>query len=94
MIPSAKVKSDQNKYWKFYSRIIMIIYLPFGILLCILAIFQVAGLFLTIVGIPVAAVVAKSLGTYLNPVGKMCVSSYVSEELNKREKLEKYGLNS
>lgn len=32
---------------------------------------------MTIIGIPVAIVLAKSLSTYLNPVNKICVTSDV-----------------
>ncbi len=42
---------------------------------------------------PVALVIAKSLGTYLNPVNKKCVSSAVSDELERRKgsaEVEKY----
>ncbi|MEK9139368.1 MAG: YccF domain-containing protein [Bacteroidota bacterium] len=76
---------EQNKAWKTYSTVITIIYLPFGILLSMMAVLQVAFLFVTIVGIPVALVVAKSLGTYLNPVNKKCVHQAVLDELERRK---------
>ena len=63
----------------------MILYFPFGLLLTIVAVFQVVGLFISIIGIPAALVVAKSLGTYLNPVNKKCVPSAVKEELERRK---------
>ena len=50
----------------------------------LVSVVQVALLCLTIVGIPVALVVAKSLGTILNPVNKQCVPSAVAEELERR----------
>ena len=47
----------------------------------------------TIVGIPVAAfqayVIAKSLGTALNPVGKKCVHYRVAEEAERERAREK-----
>jgi len=46
------------------------------------------GLFITIVGIPVAIVLAKSLGTYYNPVNKVCVSIAVAEEVASRKAKE------
>jgi uncharacterized membrane protein YccF (DUF307 family) len=46
-------------------------------------------LFITIVGIPVALVLAKSLSTYFNPIGKVCVDSELVDELNKRKAKEK-----
>jgi len=54
-------------------------------LLDIFGAFQVVGLFISIIGIPAALVVAKSLGTYLNPVNKKCVHSAVSDELERRK---------
>jgi uncharacterized membrane protein YccF (DUF307 family) len=40
---------------------------------------------LSIIGIPVALVIAKSLGTVLNPVNKVCVPAAVAEELERRK---------
>lgn len=85
MVSKSELNIDQNKGWKAYSTIVMIIYFPFGLILCIAAIFQVVGLFITIIGIPAALVVAKSLGTYLNPVNKKCVAQAVRDELDKRK---------
>jgi uncharacterized membrane protein YccF (DUF307 family) len=93
MVSKSDLKIEQNTAWKAYSTIIMVIYFPFGLILCCFAIFQIVALFVTIVGIPPAIVVAKSLGTYLNPVNKKCVDSAVSDELEKRKsqkELEKY----
>ena len=51
----------------------------------LLSVFQVAVSFIFIVTIPVALVVAKSLGTVLNPVNKVCVPIAVAEELERRK---------
>lgn len=59
----------------------MICYLPFGIVFLIIGVFQVVCLFISIVGIPAALVVANSLGTYLNPVNKKCVPQAVADEI-------------
>ena len=85
MVRKSELNAEQNKMWKAYSTIVMIFYLPLGLLLTVVAIFQTVALFFTIVGIPVALVVAKSLGTYLNPVNKKCVSQAVLEELERRK---------
>jgi uncharacterized membrane protein YccF (DUF307 family) len=85
MVSKSDLNIEQNKGWKAFSTIIMIIYLPLGLILAALAIFQVFCLFITIVGIPVALVVAKSLGTYLNPVNKKCVHSAVVDEIERRK---------
>ena len=70
--------------WKTWSVIMMVLYIPFGILLFIGSAIQVVGLVLTIVGIPAAIVIAKSLRVYLNPVGMKCVPRAVAEELERR----------
>ena len=85
MVSKSTLDIKQNKYWKAYSTIIMIIWIPFGLLLSIIALFQIAGLFITIIGIPMALVVAKSIGTYFNPVNKKCVHQAVYEEIEKKK---------
>ena len=85
MISKKELEIKQNPLWKAYSTIVMILYLPFGLALAICAIFQVVGLFTSIVGIPAALVVAKSLGTYLNPVNKKCVNVLIADEIERRK---------
>lgn len=85
MVSKTELNAEQNKAWKTYSTIVMICYLPFGIFLSIIAIIQVFLLCITIVGIPVAMVIAKSIGTYFNPINKKCVHSAVVDELDKRK---------
>jgi uncharacterized membrane protein YccF (DUF307 family) len=75
----------QNPYWKTFGIIVRIVYFPFGIILCVVTVIQIVGLFVTLVGIPVALVLAKSLGTYFNPVGKVCVPNAVKEEMERRK---------
>ena len=89
MINDDKLNVNQNPYWKTYSTIVWICYLPIGILFCGITLLQIVGLCFTIVGIPVAMVLAKSLGTYLNPVNKICVSVDVRNELS-RMKAQEY----
>lgn len=88
MVSNNKLVTDTNPVWRTYSTIIMIIYLPFGLIIAVLAIVQMIGMFLSIVGIPVALVIAKSLGTYLNPVSKVCVPSSVVDEMERRSAAE------
>jgi uncharacterized membrane protein YccF (DUF307 family) len=85
MVSKSDLNVEQNKSWKAYSMIVMVLYFPFGLFLAIVAAIQVLALCISIVGIPVALVVAKSLGTYLNPVNKKCVHSAVAQELEKRK---------
>jgi uncharacterized membrane protein YccF (DUF307 family) len=85
MVSKSDLNVEQNKVWKAYSTIVMIVYIPFGLIFTIFAVFQVVGLFISILGIPAALVVAKSLGTYLNPVNKKCVPSTVTAEIKRRK---------
>ena len=85
MVSKSEINVEQNAAWKTYSTIIMILYLPFGIFLGLCAIIQVGLLFMTIIGIPVALVIAKSIGTYFNPVNKKCVHQAVCDEIEKRK---------
>jgi uncharacterized membrane protein YccF (DUF307 family) len=85
MVSKSQLNIEQNKVWQAYSTIVTIIYFPFGLILTFFAIIQVVALCITIVGIPAALVVAKSLGTYLNPVNKKCVHSAVIAELDRRK---------
>ena len=75
----------QNAGWETYSKIIMILYIPIGLIVTLLAVIQIAVLFLSVIGIPFALVLAKSLNTIFNPVNKKCVPLAIAEELNKRK---------
>lgn len=86
MVSKTDLGVKQNPVWEAYSTIVMILYLPFGVLFVILSAIQVFALwlFVSIVGIPVLIVIAKSLGTLLNPVNKVCVHSDVADEMARR----------
>ena len=79
--------------WRVWSTVLWMIYLPFGVLLSALLIvdtvLMLAAAIPTIIFIPAAGfhayIIAKSLGTALNPVGKKCVGYLVADEA-KREK--------
>jgi uncharacterized membrane protein YccF (DUF307 family) len=71
--------------WRVLSLIAMIIYIPLGLILAVVTIIQVGLLFLSIIGIPAGIAIAKSLGTWFNPVGKVCVPVAVAEELERRK---------
>jgi uncharacterized membrane protein YccF (DUF307 family) len=85
MVSSSEMNPNQNQYWKTFGIIVRIVYFPFGLLLTVITLFQIVGLFISIVGIPVAMVLAKSLSTFLNPVGKTSVNRAVAEELQRRK---------
>ncbi len=73
MVDVSETGSKRNPIWAAYSTIIMILYLPFGLIAFIVGVIQCLGLALTIVGLPGAYIIFKSLGTYFCPVGKVCV---------------------
>lgn len=85
MVSKSDLNIEQNVLWKSFSKIIMVIYFPFGLILAAVGIIQVLALCITIIGIPMAIIIAKSLGTYLNPVNKKCVPSAVAAELENRK---------
>lgn len=84
MIRKDQLEQQQNSAWATYSTFVKICYFPCGVIMALVAVIQVGVLFLTIVGIPVAIVIAKSLGTFLNPVNKVCVPIAVADELDRR----------
>ena len=88
MVSKKRMNKEQNKLWESFSFIVRILYFPFGLLLCALTVFQIAALFISIIGIPTALVLAKSLGTYFNPVHKVCVPIAVRNELERRKAQE------
>ncbi|WP_010136526.1 YccF domain-containing protein [Ochrovirga pacifica] len=78
---------------KYKGIIVSILYFPFGLTLAIFTIFQMMALFITIVGIPVAIILSKSLSTFFNPVNKVCVPRAVAKELENRkakQQIDKY----
>ncbi len=70
------VQKDESILIGIWNPIMSVIWiLCFGIWIWIYMIFQIVALFMSIVGIPVAIVLAKSLSVCFNPVGKKCVLS-------------------
>ncbi len=88
MVSKEELKKDENPLWKSFGLIVRILYFPFGLIFALVAILQIAGLFITIIGIPLALIVAKSLSTIFNPVGKVCVPRAVAVELEQRKAKE------
>lgn len=84
MVKESDLNVKAHPLWKSLSFILMILYFPFGLFFALMAVLQVGALFLSIIGIPAAIPIAKSLGTYLNPVGKVCVPVGVSSALEAR----------
>lgn len=74
--------ADKNILWQTYGFILKAVYVLFlGIPMVILTLVQIVCCFCSIIGIPVAIVMAKSLGTLLQPVGKVCVDHSVAQAL-------------
>jgi uncharacterized membrane protein YccF (DUF307 family) len=80
----AQPHKGSNAAWEAYSTIVMIVWLPIGLVLALVQVFQVVLLFTSILGIPVAIALAKSIGTLFNPVGKICVPSAVADEIRRQ----------
>ena len=78
-------EEEQSSLMKVWRIIIRILYFPFGLFTAIILIFHVVGMFFTIIGIPCALAVAKCIGLVFNPVGKVCVSIDVAEEIKRRK---------
>ncbi len=85
MVSISDTNVDRNPIWKTYSFIIMILYFPIGLILAICTAIQAIALCLTVVGIPVGIVVFKSVGTHLNPVGKICVHHTVEDAITSKK---------
>ena len=96
MINGSDIKTSQNKAWKAFGIIARILYFPFGLVLSILTVIQITGLFLTVLGIPLALVstkswgaffnpVYKSLRTFFNPVNKITVDMAIADEVPSRK---------
>ena len=103
MVDKSVIQTDiqkelENKLWKTYSQIVMICWLPFGLVLVCVVVVQMCltalGLLVTIIGIPLAMpffmVFSKSLGVVLNPVNKVCVHNYQYDQLVREKKIANY----
>lgn len=75
MVSDSEIGKEKSMLWKVFEIIAFIIYLPLGILATIATAIQIVLLLISVVGIPVALVLAKSLTTYFNPIGKVCVNA-------------------
>ncbi|MFP4471551.1 MAG: YccF domain-containing protein [Bacteroidales bacterium] len=85
MVPSSDVSPNKHQAWRIFGILVWILYLPFGIVLSLLLMVQIACVFCTIVGIPVALALAKALPTFFMPVNKKCVPVAVRDELQARK---------
>ena len=67
------------------TKLLKILYFPLGVLFFLWGIAQVVVMCCTIVLLPMAIPYAKSLSTFFNPVGKVCVPVAVMDELERRK---------
>jgi uncharacterized membrane protein YccF (DUF307 family) len=84
MVDKADIPVRSGLLWGTWSLFVRILYFPIGLIAAVIVLFKIVGLCLSIIGIPVAVVLAKSLGTYFNPVGKVCVSDAFADEMDAR----------
>lgn len=89
MVDKSDIKK-QNYLWKAFGIFVRILYFPFGLVLAILTLCQIIGLVISIIGFPVALVLAKSLGTYFNPVNKVCLPVEYPGEIRKNKARARY----
>lgn len=85
MVSKQDLIASKNQLWGHWEWIVRVIYFPIGLLFAGLIILQVVVSAITIIGIPVAIVSAKSLATFFNPVNKKCVSIAVASELARKK---------
>jgi uncharacterized membrane protein YccF (DUF307 family) len=93
MINQKALGKEQGQAWETFSLVIWVLYLPLGAIAYVVGVIQVVVLTCTLIGIPLAVIIVKSLGVYFNPVGKVCVPASVGAELRQRkskEEVEKY----
>ncbi len=83
MINKKDTASKIDPRWDKYSKIVMILWLPIGAVLSVISALQAIAMALSIIGIPVAIVIAKSIPTYFNPVNKVCVSTAMADEIER-----------
>ncbi len=85
MVTDEALNRVSTPLWEVYSTFVWILYLPIGIVLTILALAQMVIFALTIIGIPIAVIIAKSLSTYFKPINKRCVPVEVRDEVKRRK---------
>ena len=87
MINEKRIQPNKQ-YSSFYStlsKIVFILYIPVGLIIFVVGVMQVIVLCLTIILIPYAAVIAKTLPTLFNPIGKICVPIGVVNMVEQKE---------
>lgn len=89
MISDSKIGNEKSLLWSILSVVAFIIYFPIGLMVTMVTVVQIIILFISIIGIPMAIVLAKSISTYFNPINKICVSVEMADEIAKRQAIKK-----
>lgn len=84
MVNSKELGKKSNPVWETYGTIVRIFYFPLGLLFVGVLGLQTIAMFISIIGAPVAIVMAKSIGTVFNPVNKVAVPRAVAIEMEAR----------
>lgn len=90
LISQTDTNEKNSAAWDVLSTILFIIYLPIGIIVSGLFLYDAALQCLTIVGIPMAIPIIKSLSAIFNPIGKKCVSSEVKDMIDRKKARQEY----
>ena len=85
LAPELHPNKSGNILYAILCLIVRILYFPLGVLFFLWGIAQVVVMCCTIVLLPMAIPYAKSLSTFFNPVGKVCVPVAVMDELERRK---------
>jgi uncharacterized membrane protein YccF (DUF307 family) len=85
MVDKKDANIEDNSIWQSFSVVARILYFPFGLMLSIMLVLQIAFLFISLIGIPVGIVLSKALGTYFNPVNKVCISKELYDEIVRKK---------
>lgn len=75
---------SQNPLWITWGWVMTLLWLPFGLIAFFCVALQAFFLCFTIIGIPPAIAIFRSLDTILNPVGKKTISAELRAELARR----------
>lgn len=73
-----------SSIWNAFSVILLLIYIPFGIIQCCCLAISIAICFVSIYCIPLIIPALKSIEAIFNPIGIICVSDEVKDALDRK----------
>lgn len=77
-------KKKPSTIWKTFSLILLLIYIPFGIIQCCCLAISIAICCLSIYFIPLIIPAIKSIEAIFNPIGIICVPDEVKEAIDRK----------